>query len=29
VTRSLLAAFISLFFVRFLFQRTPRMKIVP
>jgi hypothetical protein len=29
VNRSLLAAFISLFFVRFLFQRTPRMKIVP
>ena len=29
VNRSLLAAFISLFFIRFLFQRTPRMKIVP
>lgn len=29
VNRSLLAAFISLFFVRFLFQKTPRMKIVP
>lgn len=29
VNRSLLAAFISLFFIRFLFQKTPRMKIVP
>ncbi len=29
VNQSLLAAFISLFFIRFLFQKTPRMKIVP
>ena len=29
VNRSLLAAFISLFFIRFLFQKTPRMKVVP
>ncbi len=29
VNRSLLAAFVSLFFIRFLLQKTPRMKIVP
>ncbi len=29
VNRSLLAGFVSLFFIRFLFQKTPRMKVVP
>jgi len=29
VNRSLLAGYVSLFFIRFLFQKTPRMKIVP
>ncbi|MDA1333925.1 MAG: DUF5687 family protein, partial [Bacteroidetes bacterium] len=29
VNRSLLAGFVSLFFIRFLFQKTPRMKITP
>jgi len=29
VNRSLLAGFVSLFFLRFLFQKTPRMKVVP